>query len=318
LLGEPGDNSAEKLEGEASSVSGSGGGSGASPERPPGWGRSDRHRLLLWAGIAVIPTGVYFYVFHRRSTWDGSTFHLKNELATKFVTAFFVSLATWEVSRIEKRPLDDYGIPLRKAFGKRFWEGCIWGFAMLSAILLVLRVLGSFQIDSVALSGVAVYRYALGWAAAFLLVSISEELSFRGYWLFSISRRLRFWRGALFVSTIFAVAHISNHGENVVGILQVFAFGMLLCLTIRRTGTLWFALGFHAAWDWAETFFYGTPDSGLLGDGRLLNTSVHGPSWLTGGTAGPEGSVIALLVLLLCAFLIHLRFPKAIYLDRPV
>ena len=55
----------------------------------------------------------------------------------------------------------------------------------------------------------------------------------------------------------------------------------------------------------------------------LLRTSmlerVSGPlaDRLTGGSAGPEGSVIAFLVLLLCALLVHLRFPKAVYPDRP-
>jgi len=65
-------------------------------------------------------------------------------------------------------------------------------------------------------------------------------------------------------------------------------------------------------------FFYGTPDSGLLGVGRFLNTSVRGPNWITGGAAGPEGSIFALVILLLCAMLIHFRFPKAIYPDRPI
>jgi membrane protease YdiL (CAAX protease family) len=219
---------------------------------------------------------------------------------------------------MEKRPLDDYGIPLRQAFGGRFWEGSLWGFAMLSLILLILRLSGHFQIDSVALTGAAVFRWALAWGATFLAVSLNEELAFRGYWLFIMSRRIRFWPASLFLSVIFAVAHLGNHGENVLGILQVVATGLLFCLMIRRTGTLWFAIGFHAAWDWAETFFYGTPDSGLLGVGRFLNTSVRGPNWLSGGSAGPEGSIFAMVILVLCAVLIHFRFPKAIYPDRPV
>jgi len=49
-----------------------------------------------------------------------------------------------------------------------------------------------------------------------------------------------------------------------------------------------------------------------------LNTSVQGPDWLTGGAAGPEGSIFGIIILLLCAALIHLRFPKAMYPDRPV
>ncbi len=249
---------------------------------------------------------------------DSTAFTVQHELPFKAVMTFFVALATWIVSRIEKRPLDDYGLPLRQAFGKKFWEGMIWGFAMLSAILLLLRVTGHFQIDSVALTGSSIYRWAGAWGATFLCVSLSEELAFRGYWLFTMARRIRFWRAALFLSAIFGVAHLGNPGENVLGILQVVATGLLFCFMIRRTGTLWFAIGFHAAWDWAETFFYGTPDSGLLGVGRFLNTSAQGPAWLTGGSAGPEGSIFAIVILLLCALLIHVRFPRAIYPDRPV
>ena len=205
--------------------------------------------------------------------------------------AFFVALGTWVVARMEKRPLADYGIPPRGLFGIRFWEGLLWGFAMLSAIVLFLRATGDFQIDSVALNGPALLRYALGWGAVFVAVAINEEFAFRGYWLFIMARRLRFWRAALFLSAIFGMAHLLNPGENAFGILQVVVIGLLFCLTIRRTGTLWFAVGFHAAWDWTETFFYGTPDSGLVGVGHYLNTSVNGSKWITGGSAGPEGSV---------------------------
>jgi membrane protease YdiL (CAAX protease family) len=254
---------------------------------------------------------------HLGGSGNSSVLTVRSELPIKTLAAFFAVLATWIVSRMEKRSLSDYGIPLRQALGRRFWEGSIWGFAMLSAILLVLWALGHFQIDSVELAGSAPFRWGLAWGATFLAISLAEEFAFRGYWLFSMSRRMHFWPAALFLSAVFGAAHLANHGENVLGILQVVATGLLFCLMIRRTGTLWFAIGFHAAWDWAQTFFYGTPDSGLLGVGRFLNSSVHGPNWLTGGSAGPEGSIFAMVILLLCAGLIHLRFPKPIYPDRP-
>jgi len=270
--------------------------------------RADRNRLLLWVGIAFIFPGLLVFALHLQGNRSNPVFGVRSELPIKAWFAFCVALATWIVSRMEKRPLSDYGIPPRGIFGLRFWEGCLWGFAMLSAILLILRATGHFQIDSVALPG----------GAVFLAVPVHEEFAFRGYWLFSFARRLGFWHSALFTSLVFGAAHLGNPNENDLGILQVVVIGLLSCLMIRRTGTLWFPLGFHAAWDWAETFFYGTPDSGLLGVGRYLNTSAQGPTWLTGGSAGPEGSVIAFLVLLLCALLVHLRFPKAAYPDRLV
>ncbi len=286
------------------------------PRRP--WTRTDRNNLLIWVGIGFILPGVLVYATGLARKATSGAFSVRSELPIKAIMAFFVVLATWIVARVEKRPLADYGIPPRGIFGLRFWEGLLWGFAMLSAIVLILRAIGHFQIDSVALNGAAVLRYALGWGAVFMAVAINEEFAFRGYWLFIMARRWRFWPAALFLSAIFGAAHLGNPGENVFGILQVVEIGLFFCLTIRRTGTLWFAVGFHAAWDWAETFFYGTPDSGLVGVGHYLNTSVNGSKWITGGSAGPEGSVIAFFVILACAGLVHLRFPRAIYPDRPV
>jgi membrane protease YdiL (CAAX protease family) len=286
--------------------------------RPSVSGWTERQRLLLWVVIGFLPSGLLVWALHRPLSRSVSEITLRSELPTKAFSAFFIVLATCIVSRMEKRSLADYGIPPRQAFGGRFWEGSIWGFAALSAMLLMIRCSGDLQIDSVSLSGDAALRYALGWAAVFLGVAITEEFAFRGYWLFVTSRRLRFWPAAVFLSLVFAFAHIPNPGENALGLLQVFAIGMLFCLTIRRTGNLWFAVGFHAAWDWAETFFYGTADSGLLGEGHYLNTTVHGANWIAGGSVGPEGSIFALVVLLLCALLIHFRFPTATYPDRPV
>lgn len=286
-------------------------------QRSPVWDRRDRVRLLIWVGVGFLLPGAFIFGFHIGLGRSGPVLSVGTEMPSQAIMVFFVSLATWIVSRIEGRPLDDYGIPLRQAFGRRFWEGSVWGFTMLSAILVILWLSGHFRMDSVALSGSAVYKWALAWAATFLAVSLTEEFAFRGYWLFSFSRRLRFWPAALFLSVVFGAAHIRNHGENALGVLQVVETGLLFCFSIRRTGNLWFAVGFHAAWDWAETFFYGTPDSGLLGVGRLLHTVSLGPKWLTGGSAGPEGSLVAFVMLLLCAFLIHLRFPNTIYPDRP-
>ena len=75
--------------------------------------------------------------------------------------------------------------------------------------------------------------------------------------------------------------------------------GLFFCLTLRRTGNLWFAVGFHASWDWGESFLYSVPDSGEKAPGHLLSSSFHGSPWLTGGSVGPEGSVFLFLVIAL-------------------
>ncbi len=289
----------------------------STPSAPRPWTRADRNHLIIFIVVGILIPSLISIALGRVLGRASNVFTLGSELATRMVMAFFALFATWLVARLSRHSLDDFGIPPGQSFGRRFWEGALWGFLLLTLVLFVLRALGCFRFDSFALTGASAVRLALGWAVVFLGVSVSEELSFRGYWLFAVARRLSFWRAALILSLAFAGAHFANRGETAIGIAHVFTVGLFLCLSIRRTGNLWFALGFHAAWDWAESFFYGVPDSGFLTQGRFLDTSSHGPDWLTGGSAGPEGSLVALLLLLLAAFLIHLRFPKATYPDYP-
>ncbi|MGA2348569.1 MAG: CPBP family intramembrane glutamic endopeptidase, partial [Candidatus Sulfotelmatobacter sp.] len=104
-----------------------------------------------------------------------------------------------------------------------------------------------------------------------------------------------FWTSALLFSVVFASGHLGNPGENKFGIIMVFVDGMAMCFSLWRTGDLWWAIGNHAAWDWGQTFLYGTPNSGMLGANALMHPSFHGPLLLAGGTDGPEGSVLVLI-----------------------
>jgi uncharacterized protein len=110
--------------------------------------------------------------------------------------------------------------------------------------------------------------------------------------------RSAFWQAAWVTSTVFGLYHTQNSGENWIGVFAAAAVGFLLCLSVRLTGSAWWAFGFHTAWDWAETFFYGTADSGLQGQGHFLSASPAGNPLWSGGADGPEGSLMVLVILL--------------------
>lgn len=116
----------------------------------------------------------------------------------------------------------------------------------------------------------------------------------------------RFWQAAWATSTLFGFIHVTNSGENWIGIFAAGAIGFVFCVSVWVTGSAWWAIGCHAAWDWAETFFYGTPNSGLIPSGHLLTTAPAGNIFWSGGTDGPEGSIliVAILVLLVIALLV--------------
>jgi uncharacterized protein len=203
------------------------------------------------------------------------------------------------MARIERRAWGDYGLPLRQAFSKLFWVGAVWGFMGITLLLEILHGLHAFDFGHVVLHGMSVVRYAIFWGVVFLLVGLVEEFVFRGYTLFRLVRGLGFWPTAALLSMGFGAIHLNNQGEAWMGTLAAGVIGFFFCLTLRRTGSLWFAVGFHAAWDWGESFFYSVPDSGVMSPGHLFSSSFHGSRWITGGSVGPEGSLVCFLVIAL-------------------
>ncbi|HTP44633.1 MAG TPA: CPBP family intramembrane glutamic endopeptidase [Candidatus Acidoferrum sp.] len=249
--------------------------------------------LIIQRGSRLIPGVAELF----RSVQQGGTLTPQFELIFESAAVLMVFLATGIMSRIEKRQLGAYGLPLEGAFGKLFWQGVIWGLVLETLEILGIFALGGYSFGGFALAGAALAKYAVLWAIGFVLVGIFEEFLFRGYAQYTLASGIGFWPAAFLLSAGFGAVHLSNPGEGWVGALAVFCFGMLGCLMLRRTGNLWFMVGFHAATDYAETFIYSTPDSGLLAEGHLLNSTFHGPRWLTGGTIGPEGSVLAFVML---------------------
>ena len=205
------------------------------------------------------------------------------------------------LATVERRPWRVYGLPGSGVVGKRFWTGILWGFAAISLLMLALRLFGSYDFGRPALHGVRMAKFAGFWALMFLLVGLFEEFLLRGYTQFTLTRAFGFWPAAILLSCAFGLGHTHNSGERWPGLLSVVWIGLFFCLTLWRTGTLWFAVGFHAAWDWGETFFYSVPDSGIVSPGHLLTASLRGKPWVSGGTVGPEGSVLCFVVVALAA-----------------
>jgi hypothetical protein len=213
------------------------------------------------------------------------------------------------MAMVEDREFGNYGLPRAGAFGARFWQGAVWGVGMIAAMIALIRSFGGISFAGLALHGPAVWGYAVLWGGSFIVVGLFEEFLFRGYAQFTLATGIGFWPSAIALSAGFGAIHLQNNGESRIGALSVFVIGMFFCLTLRRTGNLWFAVGLHAAFDWGETFLFSVPDSGLIAPGHLLNTYLQGPVWLTGGSVGPEGSVMAFGVVALAAVAFALVYP---------
>jgi membrane protease YdiL (CAAX protease family) len=223
-----------------------------------------------------------------------------------FASAYGAALL---MAKLEKRPPDVYGLPIRGAFGKLFWQGVGLGFGEITLLIALITAFGGYSFGKIVMHGFAAWGWGFLWAAAFVAVGLSEEYLFRGYVQYTLARGLGFWPAAIALSLVFGAVHLTNPGEGPIGAASVAATGLVFAFALRRTGSLWLAVGWHASFDFGETFLFSIPNSGVVYDRHLSTAVLHGKPWLTGGTVGPEGSVFSFLILGVSALVIHLLFP---------
>ncbi|MBS0275153.1 MAG: CPBP family intramembrane metalloprotease [Proteobacteria bacterium] len=209
------------------------------------------------------------------------------------VNLLIALICTIPFALYEHRGLLSYGFPVRSMLGPRLWEGFIVGAVMAALIAIGMIALGGMQIKGFALNGAALLHAGLAWLGANVLVGLGEEYYFRGYFLQSLWRSIGFWPAALVIAAIFAAAHyFLKPGENIWDVITLVTLSLWLCYTVLRTGNLWFAAGFHAAYDFMQFFVIGTPNGERIPQGRMLNVTFNGPAWLTGGVLGTEASFL--------------------------
>ena len=180
--------------------------------------------------------------------------------------------------------------------GINFW----WALAVVSGLCLYARLFVTGE------STLGVYVFALlGLLPCFLLHVKRAPGS-------------NFWQAAWATSTGFGFVHTLNHGENWIGIFAAASIGFAFCVSVWVTGSAWWAIGCHAAWDWAETYFWGTADSGFVAPGHVLSTSPIGNPLWSGGSDGPEGSLLIIPVVLLILAWLVLFYRRPAHYSTPL
>jgi len=278
----------------------------------PLWGVGSPKKRLLAFGM-VLAYAVIFYLLLRivglLLTGVRNLPAPTRNVLSEVLLALCAIGAAFIAAKLERRKFSSYGFGDRLAL-PRFFSASFWGFAALTVFLLGLRVTHHYYFGGPGIHGAEIVRFGLTYLVLFLAVAFFEESLTRGYPLFKLSEAIGFWPAVIVLSILFASGHISNKGESTFGVVAAGLFGVVIAYSILRSGSLWWAIGFHFMWDYSESFIYGVPDSGFVAPGHLLNPSFNGPEWITGGTVGPEGSYFILLGLAALALVIHVTLPR--------
>lgn len=290
--------------------------------------------LLLYLAIVLTPFFLFLIAGRLARTagvqMHGSAPNMLYPIPAMTMELFQLGLvlfATWIMARIEDRNVVDYGLVWETASARRLAWGATWGLLFMSLLIAALFGTHHLVFTGALLHPLPAITYGSFWAVNFLLVGLFEEFLFRGY-LQSVTTRCfaalfrkvipgarhpeaaGFWTAAVVISFGFGAVHQTNPGESPIGLLSAALAGLLFAFTLWRTGSLWWAIGFHATWDWAQSYLFGVADSGTFSAGHLLASHPAGSILLSGGSTGPEGSIFAVPVMLLIAVIIALTLRR--------
>jgi membrane protease YdiL (CAAX protease family) len=194
----------------------------------------------------------------------------------------------------------------RKAMGLVSRPGLLHEFGTGSAVgwgLLLLTIVPSVFIGGL---GMTLWNGSHQWFLLILdllvlaIAALCEELIFRGYPFQRLMDALGPTLGSVLISICFVVVHYQPEMPHAAA-FALFLLSLILCIAYLRTRALWLPWGLHFAWNAAMGPLFGLPLSGYSGFANgfspVVQSSPSGPEWLTGADYGPEGSVIAVLVL---------------------
>lgn len=213
--------------------------------------------------------------------------------------------AGWILLRLEGRGPGALGFYLAPEALRESLGGLVLGVAVALAAVGLMAVLGGLRWVGEAGSVGAAAETGIVVLGFFVLPAAAEEALMRGYPLQAMAEGWGAGVALVATSVAFGLLHLPNPNVTVLGIVSIVAAGLFLGVVYLRTGSLWWATAAHVGWNWAHGFVADLPVSGLeRWDNPLWEGLPRGPEWLGGGAFGPEGSVVAVAVLLAVSWLL--------------
>jgi uncharacterized protein len=187
-----------------------------------------------------------------------------------------------------------------RRFPRLTFLGLIFGLVIFSITIALIALAGSYHIIGWSWSNALIVGFI-----ALIADAVAEEIVFRGF-IFRTCRDLWGTWIALAISALFfgAIHAFNPHATVVSSVAIAVEAGVLLAVAYAVTESLWFPIGIHAGWNFAESMIYGTNVSGITVHTSFFSAKLEGPPILTGGEFGPEASIVAVAVCLAAALVL--------------
>ncbi|MDO4803179.1 MAG: type II CAAX endopeptidase family protein [Prevotellaceae bacterium] len=184
----------------------------------------------------------------------------------------------------------------------KLWSGITIGALFFCIVTGILTAIGAYHASYASPHwGMIVVNLCF-----YFLVACGEEVIFRGVLFRLIDEKFSFWWAIVVSSLVFGFAHIFQPYATVWSSIAITVeAGILLGTAYKYAGTLWLPIGIHWAWNFTQGNVFGLEVSGGETEESIMNATLTGPDIITGGSFGPEASIITAIlgILLSCLFI---------------
>lgn len=198
---------------------------------------------------------------------------------------------------IEKRKLSTLGFRKSGAV-KEYLAGVVVGTVIFSAAVGICLVTGALTFEGFCQN--ISWGYIALFFVGFLLQGMSEEVTFRGYFAVSLSRRVPIAVAIIISSIAFACAHLGNNGISALAFVNLTLFGVFAAVYMIKRGNIWGACAIHSLWNFVQGNLYGISVSGMEDMETIMKMSpVSSKTLINGGDFGLEGGLAVTIVLVI-------------------
>jgi hypothetical protein len=265
---------------------------------------TSRPRALLWFLIAA----GYFYL--AQSIAIRAALGLSSgdwlELVNRSILLFLLLVGyagMGYVGQRQRAPIKAMGLDRRWGWRSEIALGSAIGWAGMVACVLPIALIGGLVVTVYT----TWHQFALILLdfAILAIAALAEEVAFRGYPFQRLIDAVGPTAATFLMSILFGVIHLNNPGSTAASTLVTILAGWLLSLAYLRTRALWVGWGFHVTWNVTMGILFGLPISGITNFSPVIVCNTIGPSWITGGDYGPEGSAICAVVILILLIVMY-------------
>lgn len=271
----------------------------------------DRHNLIIWIiGVVILWYMIIFSVpgaFLITPSF-GPVGDLIDRIgympdAVKFTTEYYLATITTFIGFIVYTAVTKRNRFILRSFipphpGRTIMmllAGLLVGFIMNFGCIVCALINGDIHLYlNFALNQIPFYLFAL---VCVFIQSSSEEMWIRGFMYERINVRYPLWLAILVNGVFFGLMHSFNDGATVFAIAEIAVCGVAFSISKWYTGSIWFPMGIHTAWNFTQNYLFGLPNSGLVSEVSVmgLDAATAQDSLVYSVPFGVEGAVPAMV-----------------------